>query len=151
MAENLLFATLDTATRRLRFPRDREVVVTDTVGFIKDLPRDLLGAFHATLDEMQDADLILHIVDISNPRFEQQMESVNNLLREIGLEHIPQLVVFNKVDLVNPLWAKAIAVRFKGVVCSAIDSTTFEDLLREIENKVWGEEVSSEASVQSSD
>lgn len=143
MAENLLFATLDTATRRLRFPRDREVVVTDTVGFIKDLPRDLLGAFHATLDEMQDADLILHIVDISNPRFEQQMESVNNLLREIGLDHIPQLAVFNKVDLVNPLWAKAIAGRFKGVACSAIDSTTFGDLLREIEKKVWGEDVSS--------
>ena len=68
-AENLLFATLDTATRRLRFPRDREVVITDTVGFIKDLPKDLLGAFRATLDEMQDADLILHVVDISNPRF----------------------------------------------------------------------------------
>ena len=78
------------------------MVITDTVGFIKDLPKDLLGAFRATLDEMQDADLILHVVDISNPRFEQQMESVNNLLAEIGLDQIPQLVVFNKVDLVNP-------------------------------------------------
>ncbi len=136
-AENLLFATLDTATRRLRFPRDREVVITDTVGFIKDLPKDLLGAFRATLDEMQDADLILHVVDLSNPRFEQQMESVNNLLREIGLDHIPQLDVFNKVDLVSPLWAKAIAVRFKGVVCSAIDSRTFGELLKEIEKRVW--------------
>ncbi len=144
MAENLLFATLDTATRRLRFPRDREVVITDTVGFIKDLPRDLLGAFRATLDEMQDADLILHIVDISNPRFEQQMESVNNLFREIGLDHIPQLAVFNKVDLVDPRWAKAIANRFKGVVCSAIDSRTFGDLLQEIEKRVWGEEPGSE-------
>ena len=114
-AENLLFATLDTATRRLRFPRDREVVITDTVGFIKDLPKDLLGAFRATLDEMQDADLILHVVDISNPRFEQQMESVDNLLNEIGLDEIPKLVVFNKVDLVNPLWAKVIASRFHGV------------------------------------
>ena len=136
-AENLLFATLDTATRRLRFPRDREVVITDTVGFIKDLPKDLLGAFRATLDEMQDADLILHVVDLSNPRFEQQMESVNNLLREIGLDHIPQLAVFNKVDLVSPLWAKAIAVRFNGVVCSAIDSRTFGELLKEIEKRVW--------------
>ncbi len=136
-AENLLFATLDTATRRLRFPRDREVVITDTVGFIKDLPKDLLGAFRATLDEMQDADLILHVVDISNPRFEQQMESVNNLLREIGLDHIPQLVILNKVDLVNQLWARAIARRFKGVVCSAINSETFGDLLKEIEKRVW--------------
>jgi GTP-binding protein HflX len=149
-AEDLLFATLDTATRRLRFPRDREVVITDTVGFIKDLPKDLLGAFRATLDEMQDADLILHVVDISNQRFEQQMESVNNLIREIGLEHIPQLVVFNKVDLVNPLWAKAIASRFNGVVCAAIKQETFGDLLREIEKRVW-EENSTEYRVQSSE
>ena len=139
-AENLLFATLDTATRRLRFPRDREVVITDTVGFIKDLPKDLLGAFRATLDEMQDADLVLHIVDISNPRFEQQMESVDTLLNEIGLDEIPRLVVFNKVDLVNPLWAKVIAARFKGVVCSGLDPGTFGDLLQEIEKKVWHEQ-----------
>ena len=139
-AEDLLFATLDTATRRLRFPRDREVVITDTVGFIKDLPRELLGAFRATLDEMQDADLILHVVDISNSRFEQQMESVNKLLLEIGLDHIPQLPVFNKTDLVNPYWAKAIAARFKGVTCSAINPETFGNLLQEIEARVWKEE-----------
>ncbi len=138
-AENLLFATLDTATRRLRFPRDREVVITDTVGFIKDLPKDLLGAFRATLEEMLDADLILHVVDISNPRFEQQMDSVNNLLIEIGLDHIPRLIVFNKADLVNPLWVKFMAARFKGVVCSAIHPETFEWLLREIETTVWRE------------
>jgi len=137
--EDLLFATLDTATRRLRFPRDREVVITDTVGFIKDLPKDLLGAFRATLDEMQDADLILHVVDISNPRFEQQMESVNKLLTEIGLHEIPQLIVLNKVDLVNSLWARAIAARFKGVGCSAIDPDTFGVLLKEIEKRVWTE------------
>jgi GTP-binding protein HflX len=138
-AEDLLFATLDTATRRLRFPRDREVVITDTVGFIKDLPKDLLGAFRATLDEMQDADLILHVADISNPRFEQQMEAVNKLLAEIGLAEIPQLVVLNKVDLVNGRWARAIAARFKGVVCSAIALDTFGDLLKEIEMKVWAD------------
>ncbi len=139
-AENLLFATLDTATRRLRFPRDREVVITDTVGFIRDLPEDLLGAFRATLDEMQDADLILHIVDISNPRFEQQMESVDKILSEIGLDHIPRLVVFNKVDLVNPFWAQALARRFHGVYCSAVNPDTFGDLLKEIEMRVWPEE-----------
>jgi GTP-binding protein HflX len=151
-AEDLLFATLDTATRRLRFPRDREVVITDTVGFIKDLPKDLLGAFRATLDEMQDADLILHIVDISNPRFEQQMDSVNNLLAEIGLDEIPQLIVLNKVDLVNRFWAKAVGARFKGVICSAIDPASFGDLLAEIEKRVWAEDNSetSTSSVESS-
>jgi GTP-binding protein HflX len=138
-AENLLFATLDTATRRLRFPKDREVVITDTVGFIQDLPKDLLGAFRATLDEMQDADLILHVVDISNPRFEQQMESVDKLLNEIGLDEIPRLVVFNKVDLVSPLWARAIASRFQGITCSAIKPDTFGNLLKEIEAGVWPE------------
>ncbi len=141
-AENLLFATLDTATRRLRFPRDREVVITDTVGFIKDLPKDLLGAFRATLDEMQDADLILHVVDISNPRFEQQIESVHNLLNEIGLDHIPELMVFNKTDLVNSFWARAIASRFNGVVCSAINPDSLGYVLEEIEKRIWGGESS---------
>jgi GTPase len=83
-------------------------------------------------------------VDLSNPRFEQQMQSVNNLLQEIGLDHIPQLIVLNKADLVNPLWAKAIASRFGGVVCSAINPATFGDLLQEIEKRVWKEEDSSE-------
>jgi GTP-binding protein HflX len=138
-AEDLLFATLDTSTRRLRFPREREVVITDTVGFIRDLPKDLLGAFRATLDEMQDADLILHVVDIGNPRFEQQMQSVDTLFMELGLDQIPKLVVFNKVDLVSPLWAKVIATRFNGVACSAINSETFGPLLQEIEKRVWGE------------
>jgi GTPase len=138
-AEDLLFATLDTATRRLRFPREREVVITDTVGFIRDLPKDLLGAFRATLDEMQDADLILHVVDISNPRFEQQMASVDKILNEIGLENIQRLMVFNKVDLVSPLWAKAIASRFNGVVCSAMRTETLGRLLQEIEERVWQE------------
>jgi len=136
-SEDLLFATLDTATRRLRFPRDREVVITDTVGFIRDLPEDLLGAFRATLDEMQDADLILHVVDVGNPRFEQQMGSVDALLLEIGLDHIPRLMVFNKVDQVNQLWAKAIARRFNGVVCSAIDPGTFGEVLNKIEERLW--------------
>jgi len=138
-AENLLFATLDTATRRLRFPREREVVITDTVGFIRDLPPDLLGAFRATLDEMQDADLILHVVDIGNPRFEQQMESVNKILNEIGLDHIACLVVFNKVDQVNALWARAIASRFNSVLCSAIDPATLGPLLEAIEQQLWPE------------
>lgn len=138
-AEDMLFATLDTATRRLRFPREREVVITDTVGFIKDLPEDLLAAFRATLDELQDADLILHVVDISNPRFEQQIDSVDRLLTELGLDHIQRLVVLNKVDLVNPVWAKAIAKRFNGVKCSALHPETFGDLLKEIEKRIWHE------------
>ena len=87
--EDRLFATLDTSTRRLRFPREREVIVTDTVGFIRDLPPDLTRAFQSTLDELRDASLLLHIADISNPRFESQIESVDRILEELGLGAIP--------------------------------------------------------------
>lgn len=142
-AEDMLFATLDTATRRLRFPRDREAVITDTVGFIKDLPDDLLAAFRATLDELQDADLLLHVVDISNPRFEQQIVSVDRLITELGLDRIQMLMVLNKADLVNPAWARAVAKRFNGVVCSALHPETFGDLLKEIEKNIWREDTAS--------
>jgi GTP-binding protein HflX len=97
-ADDLLFATLDTASRRLRFPREREVIITDTVGFIRDLPPDLMTAFRATLEELQDADLLMHVVDVSDPRFEERMASVDAILHDLHLDQVPQLVVFNKVD-----------------------------------------------------
>ncbi|MCK7503956.1 MAG: 50S ribosome-binding GTPase [Desulfobacterales bacterium] len=77
-AEDLLFATLDPSSRRLRFPRDREVIITDTVGFIRDLPRDLMVAFRATLEELESADLLLHVIDMSHPRFEDQIRAGRN-------------------------------------------------------------------------
>jgi len=83
--EDKLFATLDTASRRLRFPREREVVVTDTVGFIRDLPKDLIVAFKATLEELEDADLLVHMADASNPRFEQHISSVERILSDLNL------------------------------------------------------------------
>ena len=89
--EDKLFATLDTASRRLRFPREREVIITDTVGFIRDLPPSLLGAFRSTLEELEDADFLLHVIDVSNPRFEEQMAAVEALLQELELQHIPLL------------------------------------------------------------
>jgi GTP-binding protein HflX len=82
----------------LRFPRDREVIVTDTVGFIRDLPPDLTAAFRATLEELEDADLLLHVVDVSDPRFEEQMEAVDAILGDLHLDSVPKLAVFNKVD-----------------------------------------------------
>jgi GTP-binding protein HflX len=88
--ESRMFATLDTASRRLRLPKEREVVVTDTVGFIRDLPKDLMAAFKATLEELEDADLLLHLVDASNPRYEQQMDSVNAIGRGVA-ERGPQI------------------------------------------------------------
>ena len=103
LVEDKLFATLDTASRRLRFPREREVVVTDTVGFIERLPRDLMRAFKATLEEMEDADLLLHLVDISDPAFERHITTVEEILKDIGLDEIPRLLVLNKTELVEPV------------------------------------------------
>jgi GTP-binding protein HflX len=97
--ENKLFATLDPASRRLRFPRERDVILTDTVGFIQDLPSDLLNAFRSTLEELEDADLLLHVADISGPHTEEQIRSVEDILAAMDLSGIPRLLVFNKVDL----------------------------------------------------
>jgi GTP-binding protein HflX len=97
-ADDLLFATLDPASRRLRFPREREVIVTDTVGFIRDLPPDLTAAFRATLEELAEADLLLHVVDVSDPRFEERMQAVDSILHDLGLDDRARLVVFNKID-----------------------------------------------------
>ncbi len=101
LTEDLLFATLDTATRRLRFPLDREVIITDTVGFIRDLPPSLIGAFKATLEELEDADLLLHLVDISNPRFDEQIASVEKILSDLDLGTRQTLLVFNKSDKIS--------------------------------------------------
>jgi GTP-binding protein HflX len=109
LAEDKLFATLDTRSRRLRFPEEREVVITDTVGFIRDLPKDLFAAFRATFEETADADLLLHVVDASDPAKAKHIETTEKLLAELSLLEIPRLLVFNKIDLVPP--AEALALK----------------------------------------
>ncbi len=101
-AEQRMFATLDPTSRRLRLPREQEVIVNDTVGFIRDLPPDLLTAFRATLEEISDSKLLIHLVDASNPRWEQQLQSVERILGELNFNQIPRLTVFNKSDLLEP-------------------------------------------------
>jgi len=135
--EDKMFATLDTASRRLRFPKERDVIITDTVGFIRDLPKDLFTAFRATLEELEDADLLLHIIDISNPRFEQQIKSVEKILSDLGLLEKPVILVFNKEDLVDREEAESICKRFGGISISALRPETFHRLLSAIENKLW--------------
>ena len=98
--EHRMFATLDPTSRRLRLPREREVVINDTVGFIRDLPPDLLAAFRATLEEIEDSDLVLHLVDASHPGLEAQIAAVDRILDDLGYAEIPRLLVFNKIDLV---------------------------------------------------
>lgn len=149
LTEDLLFATLDTSSRRLRFPREREVIITDTVGFIRSLPKALLGAFKATLEELQDADLLLHLVDCANPRFQEQIIQVEGILQELDLANIPQLLVFNKGDRlqelkrVNPLMFMKIlhAARRQGAITiSATEKKSLEPLLTELANRFWPDE-----------
>jgi GTP-binding protein HflX len=101
LAENKLFATLDPTTRRLRLPTNQNVLLTDTVGFIRKLPHGLVEAFKATLEEVVEADLLLHVVDISHPQAAEQIESVESVLKEIGADGKPVLMIFNKTDLLN--------------------------------------------------
>jgi GTP-binding protein HflX len=100
-AEQRMFATLDPTSRRLRLPREQEIIINDTVGFIRDLPPGLLSAFRATLEEIGDSRLLIHLVDISNPRWSQQIQSVERILGDLHFAQIPTLLVLNKADLVD--------------------------------------------------
>ncbi len=137
LTESRMFATLDTSSRRLRFPRERDVIITDTVGFIRDLPKDLFNAFKATLEEMEDADLLLHAVDAANPRFEQHIASVNSLLEKLGLDGKRRLLVFNKTDLLPRGLSTTLCRRFNAVPVCALDAATFTPLLGAIEEILW--------------
>ena len=100
--ENLLFATLDPLTRRVRLPSGHEVLMTDTVGFIQKLPTQLVASFRATLEELADADLLVHLVDITHENAEEQYQTVEETLKELGLGLKPWVVAFNKVDMLAP-------------------------------------------------
>jgi GTP-binding protein HflX len=136
LAESRLFATLDPSSRRLRFPRDLEVIVTDTVGFIRDLPQDLMVAFRATLEELENADLLLHVIDASNPRFEDQILSVEKIIGELHIEGKPILKVFNKIDRVDPEVAANLSRRHAGVSVSAVTPATLRPLIERVQSMV---------------
>ncbi|MEO2054857.1 MAG: GTPase HflX [Nitrospira sp.] len=139
--KDLLFATLDTSTRRLRFPREREVILTDTVGFIQSLPVDLLGAFRSTLDELRDAHLLIHLVDISSARLEQQIETVKLILSDLELSETPCLLVFNKMDQVNPEIVQILCKRYDAIAISARQTEGLSSLLAVIEDLLWKKEI----------
>ena len=139
-----LFATLDTTSRRLRTPREREVLITDTVGFIRALPRDLLGAFRPTLDELRDADLLLHMVDASHPHVERHIESVEQIVDDLGLRTIPTVFVFNKIDRTDPDVTRALLARYGGVAVSALDAASLAPLLQEFDRRFGCEDIPQE-------
>ena len=133
LVENKLFATLDPSSRRLRFPRDVEVIITDTVGFIKDLPQDLVVAFRATLEELENADLLLHVIDISNPRHLEQVHSVEDILNDLELEKLAVIRVLNKQDLVDPELVRTLTARLDGIPVSADTSGTLMPLIERMQ------------------
>ena len=136
--QDLLFATLDPTSRRLRFPEEREVIITDTVGFIKDLPPDLITAFRPPLEELKEANLLLLIVDISNPRWEDHIRSVDQILAGLKLDHIPRLLVFNKQDMVSPELAANICRQYQGISISALQQKSLPALIETINHRIWG-------------
>jgi len=142
--EEKLFATLDTATRRLRgrayLPigsKIREVVITDTVGFIRNLPKDLMVAFRPTFDELHESDVLIHVVDVSEPRFPAQIETVHQVLVELGLDLIPRLLVLNKEDRLDRKGGEALCQKYGGVAISALRPGSLEKFFIALERKLW--------------
>ncbi|HLN97248.1 MAG TPA: GTPase HflX [Pyrinomonadaceae bacterium] len=137
-AEQRMFATLDPTSRRLRLPREQEIIINDTVGFIRDLPPGLLSAFRATLEEIGDSALLIHLVDISNPRWSQQIQSVERILEELHIAQIPSILALNKVDLVEAETVQAISRQLRQggarevVTLSATASRSLPPLLEKI-------------------
>nr|MBA2621378.1 GTPase HflX [Acidobacteriota bacterium] len=137
-AENKMFATLDPTSRRLRLPIEREIVINDTVGFIRDLPQALVAAFRATLEEITDSDLLVHLVDAANPNCLAHIESVDKILTSLELNKIPRLVALNKADLLDDVSLNALqrALLFdkgsESIAISAVQSDTLKPLLEKI-------------------
>jgi len=128
-----LFATLDPSSRRLRFPRDLEVILTDTVGFIRDLPRELRAAFRATLEELELADLLLHVIDVSDPACQARAAAVDAILEDLELQEIPQLRVLNKQDRLD---AETLARRVRtlgGVPVCAREAASLAPLIERMQ------------------
>ena len=135
LAENKLFATLDPTTRRLRFPAEREIILADTVGFIRNLPRELMDAFRATLEELESADLLVHVADASHPALLQQITSVETILEELELQHMPRILLLNKWDLLDVPARAELADAFPHAIpVSARTGDGLKRLLEVLEN-----------------
>ena len=135
LAEDKLFATLDPTTRRLRLPTNQNVLLTDTVGFIRKLPHGLVEAFKATLEEVVQADLLLHVVDASHPQAAEQITAVDTVLKEIGAEGKPTVMVFNKIDKLNGnqgLLSRFLERHPRGVAISAASGRGVPELMAEL-------------------
>src|SRR5205814_584863 len=139
LTEDKVFATLDPMTRRLRLPTNQNVLLTDTVGFIRKLPHGLVESFKATLEEVVRADLLVHVVDASHPQAEEQIQSVDAVLKEIGADGKPTLMVFNKIDQLNgngETLTRFLEKHPHGVPISAANGDGISTLLSELSTQL---------------
>jgi GTP-binding protein HflX len=136
-AEDKLFATLDPTSRRLRFPREREVILTDTVGFIRNLPKELMQAFRSTFEETLESDLILHVADASDPELNFHIEEVNKTLRTLKADNLPQMMVLNKIDSLDPILWPELRAENKALLCSAINGDGLPELMVALEQNLF--------------
>ncbi len=127
-AGDKLFATLDTSSRRMRYPSGEEFIFTDTVGFISSLPKYLVESFRSTLEELDEAHLLLHIVDASSPHCEENIENVKFLLNDLGLSHKPTLMIFNKIDKLDNEKAMNLSLRYEGIMVEGRNSKSVEKI-----------------------
>ncbi|MBI3793811.1 MAG: GTPase HflX [Nitrospinae bacterium] len=137
MVKNLLFSTLDPASRKIWLGEGRHAVISDTVGLIRNMPETLMGVFRATMEELSEARLIINVVDVSNPDYENHLEVSNKLLEELGLNDTPKITVFNKVDLIDAEMAQNVCKLCKGIGVSAESGTGINELLSEISEKLY--------------
>ncbi|MDH4185839.1 MAG: GTPase HflX, partial [Nitrospira sp.] len=131
-----VFETLDTTSRRLRFPQGREVIITDTVGFIRDLPKDLLAAFRTTLDELRDADLLLHVVDAGTKDLDAHIAAVETVLKNLALDELPRILVFNKCDQLPAGQAGVLCQRYGATGITALHPETLRPLIQQLEVRI---------------
>lgn len=138
LTANQLFATLDPTTRRLRFPREREIALSDTVGFIRNLPKELMEAFRATLEELEGADMLVHVADAASPDFMQQMDSVQTILEDLKLLEKRRILVINKCDrLSGPALAELQSAFPDAIFVSALSGSGLDLLLARLERELF--------------
>lgn len=139
MAKDALFATLNPVSRRLRFPQEREIIITDTVGFIRQLPTELMDAFKTTFEEIEPAALLLHVLDASSPEVDEHYKAVRSILAELEYDSKPCLTILNKADQCDAETIERLVNQYDGIAISAIDPSTFPALLVRMEEILWAE------------
>ncbi|MDY0023786.1 MAG: GTPase HflX [Candidatus Izemoplasmatales bacterium] len=133
-SKDMLFATLETRTRKITLNNNNNFLLTDTVGFIRKLPHDLIEAFKSTLEEINEASVILHVIDVANPNYENQIQAVENVLQDIGIHDIPIFHVYNKIDLIKEL---PVISKDNSIFVSAKDNINIDQLLSKINNAIY--------------